>query len=445
MRFSWRRLASLVAIFGVYVIAGKLGLRLAFEHPSATPVWPPAGIALVATLILGYEIAPAILAGAFVVNLTTEGTVLTSLAIAVGNTLEGIVGAFLLQRYAQGREALERAGDVFRYTTLAALGSTVISPTIGVTALTLGGFARWSHFGSVWTTWWLGDVAGDLIVAPLLLLWVMHPHVRWRGRQAFELLALFVAVLISSRLVFGGSAPSETLCVALFIWAAYRFGPREAMTAIALASGVAIWETLHGRGPFVRPSPNVSLLLLQAFMDAASVTSLVLAAVVAEHREAEAQLGQLAVTDPLTGLANYRRLASVLEAEVQRSGRTGRPFAVLMFDLNGLKKINDKHGHLVGSRALCRVAEVLHMSCRAVDTAARFGGDEFTVVLPETGEEPALRVVERVAERLKQDVERPMLTISAGLALFPRDGDTAERVLDAADAALYEVKRNRKK
>ena len=428
----------------MYFVAGKLGLRLAFAHPSATPVWPPTGIALVALLTFGYEIAPAIFVGAFFVNLTTQGTALTSLGIALGNTLEGVVGAYLVTRYARGRHALERAPDIFRFAVLAALVSTIVSPTFGLTSLALAGFAPWSGYWSIWATWWLGAVGGNLVVAPLLLLWLAHPRIKWTSRQWLEAAALVAGLLVAARLVFGGVVASETLCVVLFIWAAYRFGQREAATAIALVSGVAIWQTLHGSGPFARESPNESLLLLQAFMGAASVTSLILAAVVAEHRQVEEQLGQLAVTDPLTGLANYRRLAAVLEAEIVRSGRTERPFAVVMFDVDGLKKINDKHGHMVGSRALCRVAEVLHMSCRAVDTAARFGGDEFTLVLPETDETAAQRVVARVNDRLKLDREQPVLKVSAGMALYPRDGDSAERVLDAADSALYELKRRRK-
>lgn len=444
MRVPWRRLAEFAVVAGAYFVAGKLGLRLAFAYASATPVWPPTGIALVAVLLLGYGAAPAIFVGAFFVNLTTAGTAVSSLGVALGNTLEAVLGGYLVTRFARGRDAFDRAADIFRFTLLAALGSTLVSATLGVTSLALGGVVAWGDFGAVWVTWWLGDVGGDLIVAPLLLLWITRPAVRWTGPQLLEAAALLAGLLIVSRIVFGGAVPSETLCVTLFIWAAYRFGQRDAATAIALVSSIAIWETLHGSGPYARGSPNQSLLLLQAFMGAASVTSLVLAAVVAERRRAGEQLLRQAVTDPLTGLANYRRLAAVLEAEIARSGRTERPFAVLMFDLNGLKRINDRHGHLVGSQALCRLAEVLHTSCRAVDTAARFGGDEFTLVLPETDEEAALRVIARVDERLRLDSQKPRVTVSAGLALFPRDGTTTERLLEAADAALYEVKRRRK-
>ena len=130
------------------------------------------------------------------------------------------------------------------------------------------------------------------------------------------------------------------------------------------------------------------------------------------------QVRQLAVTDPLTGLSNYRTLINVMETEIQRSRRTARPFAVLLFDLDGLKTINDQHGHLVGSRAICRLANVLRIHSRAMDTAARYGGDEFAVVLPEAGEEAAASVSKRICERLAKDGEFPRATVSVGAAVF---------------------------
>jgi len=136
----------MATLFAVYVVAAKLGLKLASVHPSATAVWPPAGITLAAFLLLGYRVWPAILAGAFLVNLTTAGSVATSIGIAAGNTLEGLVGAYLVNRFAGGRNAFERARDVFRFVALASLLSTTVSATFGVTSLSLGGFARWADY-----------------------------------------------------------------------------------------------------------------------------------------------------------------------------------------------------------------------------------------------------------------------------------------------------------
>jgi diguanylate cyclase (GGDEF)-like protein len=152
------------------------------------------------------------------------------------------------------------------------------------------------------------------------------------------------------------------------------------------------------------------------------------------------QVRQLAVTDSLTGLSNYRTLINVMESEVQRSRRTGRPFAILLLDLDGLKIINDQHGHLVGSRAICRLANVLRVHSRAMDTAARYGGDEFAVVLTEAGEEAASSVSRRICERLAKDGESPQVTVSVGTAVFPRDGETIDALFNTADRALYGMK-----
>ncbi len=162
------------------------------------------------------------------------------------------------------------------------------------------------------------------------------------------------------------------------------------------------------------------------------------------RKKYEEQLRVLAATDPLTGLANYRRLIEDLDSELKRSDRTERPFAVLLLDLDGLKQINDCFGHLVGSRALCRVAEVLRTHCRAMDAAARYGGDEFTLILPESDREVAWGVVNRISQHLASDRESPPISVSVGIAVYPNDGDTIELLLAAADRQLYKMKAMRR-
>jgi diguanylate cyclase (GGDEF)-like protein/PAS domain S-box-containing protein len=169
----------------------------------------------------------------------------------------------------------------------------------------------------------------------------------------------------------------------------------------------------------------------------------VIAEDVTRQRELENHLRQQAASDSLTGLANYRHLVDVLDGEIKRSNRTSREFALLFLDMDGLKRINDQHGHMVGSQALCRLADVLSSCCRAIDTPARFGGDEFAVVLPETNAKKAQQVAQRIRESVANDSNGPKISVSVGIAVYPQDGDTIEKLLREADSALYAMKQQK--
>lgn len=439
-----------VAICACYVIAAKLSLRLASIHPSATPVWPPTGIAIAALLMLGTRFWPAILVGAFVVNMTTAGSVYTSLGIATGNMLEALIAAYLVNRFANGRHAFEKTWDILRFGLYAGVLSTAVAATFGVLSLSLGGYADWNQYGLIWRTWWLGDGAGALVVTPLVLLWAANPKPKWTEKQMLEAAVLLCMLLLTAGIVFGPifhghmqNDPWTFLCTPFLIWAAFRFGQREAAAAIFIFACIAVLGTHQGHGPFSRPSANDSLLLLQCFLEVTVVMTLVFAAEVSERRRQEEHSKLLSVTDPLTGLANYRLLLERIDLEIKRYGRTGRPFSILLLDLDGLKKINDAFGHVVGSRALCRMAEVLRQHCREIDTPARYGGDEFALVLPETPFEHACQVAQRISDRLGRDPETPPISASIGVAEYPSNGNTIEHILCAADEALYSQKHQR--
>jgi diguanylate cyclase (GGDEF)-like protein len=296
-----RRFLSRLAILSLltlgYFIAGKFGLSLAFVNPNTTVVWAPTGIALAAFLILGDYAGIGILLGAFLVNFTTSGSVPSSIAVAIGNTLEGLIGARLVNRFAYGTQAFNRAPDVFKFALLAGLLSTAVGATIGVTSLVWSGLASPEDYLRIWLTWWLGDAGGSLIVAPALILWATNLKIRWSASRALEAAFLLASIILVALAVFGDQSsfavrnyPLEFTLVPIIVWAAYRFGQRETATITLVLSGIAIVGTLQGFGPFAQLRPNESLLLLQSFMITVAITGLGLAALVSERREVETEL-----------------------------------------------------------------------------------------------------------------------------------------------------------
>lgn len=304
-----------------------------------------------------------------------------------------------------------------------------------------------------------------LMVSPTLLAMVLIagliverrvPNSRDPGREMAVALVVVVGVAyMTSAAYFGSplepsmhpwallSRPGDLLPAILFGIAAVGFGRRSLHHASPgdRAFCLALWMNV---GCHVLATQSVRLLdapfTMAQFLKVGSY-AIVLGGALLDNARLFDQVRQLAVTDSLTGLSNYRTLINVMETEIQRSHRTGRPFAILLFDLDGLKTINDQHGHLVGSHAICRLASVLRMHSRSMDTAARYGGDEFAVVLPEAGQDAAASVSRRICERLATDGEFPHVTVSVGAAVYPRDGESIEALFNAADKALYGMKR----
>ena len=300
-RHSTIRLIALNAAVAIaYFAAGKLGLQLAFVHASATPVWPPTGIAMAAALAFGPRIGPGVFLGAFFTNVTTAVSAATAFGIATGNTIEALLGAFLVLRFARGRRALEHAPDVFRFVIFAALVSTIASATIGVASLCLGGSASWHAFAPIWMTWWLGDAMGALLFMPFLLAWNAGRRVDWTALKMVEGLALlsglvFVGLMMSGYLFQPqiGNAPLGFATVPFLLWAAFRFSPREAFGATFILFAISLAGTLAGHGQFAHGSPNKSFLFLQGFSGFVTVMTLFVSAVVAERTRAENGLREL--------------------------------------------------------------------------------------------------------------------------------------------------------
>ena len=281
----------------VYFAAAKLGLSLAAVHSHVTPVWPPTGIAIAALLIFGRRVWPGVFLGALATNVLTDIPAASAIGIAIGNTLEAVVAFWLLQRV-RWRNSLDSVADVMRFVGCAAILAPMVSATIGILSLYLGGAAQWSNFWSLWLTWWIGDGFGALIVTPFILSW-RSPRDLNTG-HGLEIAVLLVLHLLVALIVFGGWFPGPVktyplayLCLPFLLWAALKFDMRLVTSAILLMAGVAVWGAKHGYGPWVQASPNVALILLITFVGTSSLMTLVVSAVTNERREAEAAKSKL--------------------------------------------------------------------------------------------------------------------------------------------------------
>ena len=290
---SYLRLATeILAVAAVYFAAARVGLSFAYINASVSPVWPPTGVAIAAVLLLGYRTWPGIFLGAFLVNLFTPLPTVTAAAIAVGNTGESLVAFFML-RALGFHKSFDRARDVFKFVVAASLGTTV-SATIGNLSLCLDHLARWEDFWLLWRTWWLGDLAGALTVAPLLVTWIARPRRGWHAQRVLEATLLLLLLSAAAIATFGYSTPLSIryylltcFIVPFLLWAAFRLGHRGVTLAIAALSAFAVWGTLRGLGPFIGGTANESLIVLQLFVASNAVSFLFLVAVVEERRVAQ--------------------------------------------------------------------------------------------------------------------------------------------------------------
>jgi diguanylate cyclase (GGDEF)-like protein len=309
-------------------------------------------------------------------------------------------------------------------------------------------------------SWWAGRIVLGLLLVVALLVEHFLPRSR---RPRLEIAGALLTVIALTYLITAAlrrlppetsphplafiPSPQQLLPAALFLVALVWFRRRLQIEDSGFDRAIysAAWMNVAAQ---LAASQSVRLLdspfvLAQAL----TVTSyaVALGGALLDNARLFEQVQHLAVSDPLTGLANYRRLLDVLESETERTNRNSRSFAVLLLDLDGLKKINDTYGHLVGSRALCRLADTLRIHCRAIDTAARYGGDEFALVLPESQESEARLVASRIREVLAADKETPALSASIGISIYTGDGERIEKLLSDADQHLYAEKARRVK
>ena len=280
-----------------YYLTGRLGLSLAVVNPSATAIWPPTGIAIAALLLYGRQLWPGVFFGALAVNLTTSHNAGASLLIACGNTLEALAGSYLVAKYARNTAVFERVEDVGRFGVLAGAVASAVSATIGTLALRVTGLTHGTGQGLIWTTWWLGDASGAVLVAPFIILWKRRSRRRRNGFEIIRDAVTCLSLLFVALVVFGGylvhgsrNYAMPFLVVPFVVWAAFRLRPHEAASCVLVTAGIAVWGALHGIGGVAPTGPDNSFVTLQTFMGVVGMTSLLLSAAIAERNSKEEAL-----------------------------------------------------------------------------------------------------------------------------------------------------------
>jgi signal transduction histidine kinase len=276
-------------LFSAYFLTAGIGLSLDAVSGFAALVWPPTGIALAALILFGRRIWPAITLAAFMINYLSGAPFLVAIGIAIGNTLEPFLGAYILERYLHFDNRLRNVKDVLGLVVFAALLCTLIGATIGVTSLFLGSVIESAEYSETWVAWWVGDMLGALVVAPLILIWSKRP--RKRSRKELIESGIMAALLVGfTILIFQGfwweGAETFPFTYALYpflIFISLRFGQRGSVSAIFLVLAIALLGTVEGFGPFAGNYLSDSLLQLQSYMGVTAVTFMIMAAAVSER------------------------------------------------------------------------------------------------------------------------------------------------------------------
>ncbi len=289
--FSGRYVFRLALLVGLYYGSAKLGYVLEFSGPVAAIVWLPVGVGVAGLSLFGLELLPGALIGDLLANEYSTVPIGAAIGQTCGNMLEVFVAAWLIRRLLRRGSPLRSIVGVSELLGAVALG-TLISATIGPISLALAGVVPSDSLFKVARTWWLGDFCGALVIVPLAIAWHPFPRQFLSRRSAFEGATLIAIAAALGELSVHAREPLAYLIFPALIWAAVRFGERGATLVVAVTSGIVIWGTTHYEGPFVFQSITHSVLSTQLFIAVAAISSLCLAALVAEREAFAGRLGE---------------------------------------------------------------------------------------------------------------------------------------------------------
>ncbi len=464
---------QLILVPVLFYLGAKLSLLFAVTPDVLVMLWLPNSLLVAALLHFGFRryfyFAAAVMVAEIAADYPTFSLAEAAL-YGVINLLEATLAYALLHRWRfhpQFAAPTDLAKFVLAAPVIAALSGAVAAA--GVYKLFRGAHAGYFEFLRVW---WFSDGLGLLILTPLALsLWPAIAGA-WRARtslQWYDAIALLAALLIltafllSDQGVFYGLIIRPVLLIPVVVYVAARFCLRSTTATLAAVTLLLVYVTANGQQPFGDLPLSETVIWGQEYIFILSVMSLGLVTLLtqlrantrelearveartAELRTANTQLQKLAVTDALTGLLNRRALFNLLRREISRAQRHPHALAVIMFDIDNFKEVNDRYGHAAGDAVLRHVAAVAKRISRSTDTAARYGGEEFVLVAPETAEDSAIELAARMHDALRSSnvsVNRNRLRVTAsfGVAMLHIEDRQPEDILRRADHALYRAK-----
>jgi serine phosphatase RsbU (regulator of sigma subunit)/integral membrane sensor domain MASE1 len=322
MRAKVSLILKTIAIAFCYISAAKLGFFLAFLNSQVSPVWPPEGVAFTAIVLLGRSAIPGILLGAFLANYFNNPHLPTAILIGFGNTLGVVINSYLLQKFLGSSKIFNSISNLIKFILFCTLPGSILSAFIGVTSLLLFNFVPNEVYWNVLITWCAGEMQGFIIVAPFLLTWSNFPKWDFDINKFLEIGIFCLFMLVSSLLAFREQVPLAYLPFPFIIWASLRFQQYGATLAIFFLSGVAVYRTISGIGPFAvfldgKISLNNSLILLDLYIAVATIISYVLVTVMRERSQAQLSVVEnLKTIEKMKDLANQQLEKKVIERTI---------------------------------------------------------------------------------------------------------------------------------
>lgn len=443
-----------------YYLLAKFGLWIApFVHVSVSAIWPASGMAIAVLVLFGKHYWPGIFLGAFAANFGLL-PIYAAVMLGLGNSLGALSGRWVLSPIDQFRPRLDRVSEIVKLSMLAAPLAALISATLGTMVLLLSQSVPLDRWFSAWSVWWLGDMMGNLVVAPSLLVCYAYRHSKPSREQFFEimvLLGVMTWLTVASHLHWFGMPDFDPQFLLLFpfvVWAALRLGLVGTAVTVLIAAGLAVALALGEAKMTETAVPYAVIANLQILLAIMSVPGFLIAAALTEHKNAENRLELLARYDGLTGLANRIALLDQLNLAVAEAERRETEVALLFMDLDRFKNINDTLGHAMGDRLLQECAHRIRSSVRQEDFVARLGGDEFTVLLQgEQVAQSAAAVAQKILDAMRLPVmlqgHEYVVSGSIGIATYngatpqsqPDDTHLAQELMRQADTAMYRAKR----